>query len=63
MVDIVVLPVGLQPPSAPLVLSLTQCSAQSLALNISLCICQALAKPLGRQPYQAPVSNTSWHLH
>jgi hypothetical protein len=27
-----------------------------LAVNIHLCICQALAKPLRRQLYQAPVN-------
>ena len=32
------------------------CSVQSLAASICLCICQALAEPLRRQPYQAPVS-------
>jgi hypothetical protein len=59
---------GLQPlqllqffPSAPSVLSLTPllgmpCSVQWLAVSIHLCICQALAEPLRRQLYQAPVS-------
>ena len=61
LVDIVLLPMGLQTPSAPLVLSLAPplgslCSVQWLAANISLCICKALAGPLRRQPYQAPFS-------
>jgi hypothetical protein len=34
----------------------TSCSVQRLALNIHLCICQALAEPLRRQLCQAPVS-------
>ena len=57
----IVLPMGLQTPSAPSVLSLTpplgmSCSVQWLAVSICLCICQALAEPLRRQLYQAPVS-------
>ena len=61
LVDIVVLPVGLQFPSTPSVLFLTPLlgtlsSVQWLAVSISLCICQALAEPLRRQLYQAPVS-------
>jgi hypothetical protein len=64
-VDIIVPPMGLQTPSAPLVLSLTPpletpletplgtlCSVQLLAMKICLCICQTLAKPLRRQLYQ-----------
>jgi hypothetical protein len=52
---------GLQTPSAPLVLSLapplgTLCSVQWLAESIHLFICQALAKPLRRQLYQPSVS-------
>jgi hypothetical protein len=52
---------GLQTPSAPSVLSLTPplgtpCSVQWLAVSLQLCICQALAKLLRRQLYQAPVS-------
>jgi hypothetical protein len=53
---------GLQTPSAPLVLSLvpplgTLCSAQWVdAHSIHLCICQVLVEPLRRQLYQAPVS-------
>jgi hypothetical protein len=51
----------LQIPSAPSVLSLTPplgslCSVQWLAVSICLCICQALAEPLRRQLYQAPLS-------
>ena len=61
LVDIVVLPMELQTPSAPSVLSLTPplgtlCSVQWLAESIHFCICQALAEPLRRQLYQAPVS-------
>jgi hypothetical protein len=61
LVDIVVLPMGLQISSAPSVLSLTPplgspCSVQWLASSMHLCICQALAKPLWRQLYQALVS-------
>ena len=57
----VVHPMGLQTPSAPSVLSLTPplgtlCSVQWLAESIHFCICQALAEPLRRQLYQAPVS-------
>ena len=47
--------------SAPWVLSLvpplgTLCLVQWLAESIHLCICQALAEPIRRQTYQAPVS-------
>jgi hypothetical protein len=57
----IVLILGLQTPSALSVLSLTPtletlCSDQWLASSIHLCICQALADPLRRQLYQAPVS-------
>ena len=60
MVDTVVLPMGLQTPSALSVLSLspplgTPSSVQWLAASICLCTCQALVEPLRRQPYQAPV--------
>jgi hypothetical protein len=60
-VHVVVLPMGFQIPSAPLVLSLTPplgtpCSVQWLAASICLYICQALAEPLRRQLYQAPFS-------
>jgi hypothetical protein len=56
LVDVVVLPMGLQTPSAPSVLSLTPplgtlCSVQWLAASISLYICQALEEPLRRQLY------------
>jgi hypothetical protein len=52
---------GLETPSAPSVLSLTpplgtSCLVQWLAASIHLCICQALAEPLRKQLYQAPVS-------
>ena len=61
LVHIVVPPMGLQTPSAPWVLSLapslgTLCSVQWMAVSIHFCICQALAEPLRRQLYQAPVS-------
>jgi hypothetical protein len=51
----------LQTPSAPWVLFLapslgTLCSVQWMAVSIHFCICQALAEPLKRQLYQAPVS-------
>ena len=60
-VDIVALPMGLQTPSTPSVLSLTHLlgtchSVQWLAVSICLCICKALARPLKRQPYQASIS-------
>ena len=52
---------GLHTPSALSVPSLsppsgTLGSVQWLAKSIHLCICQALAEPLRRQVYQAPVS-------
>ena len=61
LVHIVVPPMGLQTPSAPWVLSLapslgTLCSVQWMTVSIHFCICQALAEPLRRQLYQAPVS-------
>ena len=61
MVDVIVLPMGLQTPSAHPVLSLasllgSQFSVQRLTVSICLCIVQALAEPLRRQLYQAPVS-------
>ena len=48
LVNIVVLPMGLQTSSTPSVLSLTpplgsSCSVQQLTMSICLCICQALA--------------------
>jgi hypothetical protein len=51
LLDIIVLPIGFQTPSAPLVFSLTPpfgtpCSVQYLTSSILLCICQALAEPL-----------------
>ena len=53
-------PMGLQAPSTPWVHSLTPplgtlSSVQGFAESIHLCICQALAEPLRRQLYQAPV--------
>ena len=61
LVDNVVLPMGLQTPSTPSVLSPTPplgspCSVQWLAGSICICICEALAEPLWRQLNQAPVS-------
>ena len=61
MVHIVVLPMGLQTPSALWVLSLasplgTLGSVQCMAVSIHICICQAQPEPLRRQLYQTPVS-------
>jgi hypothetical protein len=61
LVDIVVLPMRLQTPSSPSVLSLnpllgTLHSIQWLAVSICLCISKALAGPLRRHRYQAPFS-------
>jgi hypothetical protein len=57
----IVLPIGLQTPLAPPVLSLTPLlvtphSVQWLPGSIRLCICKALTRPFRRQPYQAPFS-------
>jgi hypothetical protein len=59
--DIVVLPVGLQTPSAPTFLALTSplgslLSLQWLAVSILICIGLALPEPLRGQLFQAPVS-------
>jgi hypothetical protein len=61
LVDTVALYLGLEIPSVSLLTSLippsgTRCSVQWLALSICLCIFQALAEFLRRQPYQTPVS-------
>jgi hypothetical protein len=61
LVDIIMLPMGLQTSSAPSILSLTPllgtpCSVQWLTMSIHLCICQVLAELLRRQLYQAPAS-------
>ena len=61
MVDIVVLPIGLQTTSVLSVLSLTPpletpFSVQWLAASINLCICQALEEPLRKIMYQTSVS-------
>ena len=61
MVDIVILPIGLQTSSAPTVLALTSPlgsphSVRCLAAYTRICIGQALAEPLRVQLYQAPVS-------
>jgi hypothetical protein len=60
-VDTVALSMGLQSPSAPSVPSPTPPSGtprsiQWLAASICLCICQAVAEPLGRQPYHVSIS-------
>ena len=64
LVDIIVLPMGLQIPSAASVLSSlplgTLAPVQWLAASIHLCICPALAEPLRRQLYQAPDSKCLW---
>jgi hypothetical protein len=61
LVHIIVLPMGLQNPSAPCVSSLvpllgTLCSVQWMAVSTHFCICQALAELLRRELYQDPVS-------
>jgi len=61
LVDIVVLPMELQSPSAPSVLSLgppltSSCSVQWLASTLLICISRALAESLRRHPYLATVS-------
>jgi hypothetical protein len=61
LVHIAVPPMELQTPSAPWILSLdpslgTLCSVQWMAVSIHFRIGQALAEPLRRQLYQAPVS-------
>jgi hypothetical protein len=61
LVEIVVLLMGLQNPSALSILSLTPpfrtpYSEQWLAASICLCICKALAGPLRRKLYQASFS-------
>jgi hypothetical protein len=61
LVDIDVPPMGLLTTLAPWVLSLAPslgilCSVQWMSVNIHFCICEALAEPLRRQLYQAPVS-------
>jgi hypothetical protein len=62
LVHIVVPPMGLQTqtPSTPWVLPLgTMCLVQWMAVSIIICICQALAEPLRKQLFQAPVSKLS----
>jgi hypothetical protein len=64
LVDIIVLPMGLQHPSAPLVLALTppleyRCSVQWFAASVCICIGQTLAESLRRQLYQTPVRRHS----
>ena len=56
LVDIFVIPMGLQTPSSPSVLFLIPplrnlSSVQWLAVSICLCICKALAEPLRRHLY------------
>jgi hypothetical protein len=60
LVDIVVLPMGMQTPSAPSVLPLippleSPGSVQWLSVSICICLSQVLTEPLRGQPYQAPV--------
>jgi hypothetical protein len=58
LVDIVVLPMGLQSLSTPSTLPLTlgsPGSIQWLAVSICICLSQVLAEPLRVQSYQAPV--------
>ena len=61
LVDIIVLPMGLQTPSAHSVLPLTPplggtCLVKWVAASIHFCTDQVLAEPLRRQLYKAPVS-------
>jgi hypothetical protein len=61
----IVLPEGLQTPSAPWVLPLaptlwTLCSVQWMNMSIPFCISHALTEPIRRQLYQAPISK---HFH
>ena len=61
LVHIVVLLWGCKPLQLLGIFSLTPplgtlCSVQWMAVSIHFCICQALAEPLRRQLYQAPVS-------
>jgi hypothetical protein len=61
IVHIVVPPTELQTPSASWVFSLAPSlgiilSVQWMAVSVHFCICQALAEPLRRELYQAPVS-------
>jgi hypothetical protein len=67
LVGLVVLPIGLQTPSAPWVLSLappmgTLCSVQQLAESIHLCICQAQQTAISDSCQQALVGihNNVW---
>jgi len=60
LVDIVVLPIGLQTPSTPTVVTLTSPlgslrSVQCLAVYISISFGPALAEPLRCELYQAPL--------
>jgi hypothetical protein len=61
LVHIIVPPMGLQTPSTSCVFSLapllaTLCSVPMMAMSIHSYICQAMAEPLRRQVYEAPVS-------
>ena len=65
-VDTVAPSMGLQTPLAPSVPSPsppsgTPTTVQWLAESFCLCICQALAEPLRRQPYCLPSASTSRH--
>jgi hypothetical protein len=62
LVHIVGSPMGLQTRSVPCLFSLVHslgilCSVPQIAVSIHFCVCQALAEPLRKQLYQAPVSN------
>jgi hypothetical protein len=56
LVDIVVLPMGLQSPSAPSVLSPTPPLVLLCSANIHICIYKALTEPLRRHLCLVPVS-------
>ena len=57
-IEIVILPMWLQSPSAPSVLPLESlCSGGWLAVSNSICIGHTLAEALRGQLYQAPISN------
>ena len=60
LVDTVILPMGLQSSSAPLVIPLTLpywslASIQWLAVSVCICLSQLIVKPLRGQPCQGPV--------
>ena len=64
LIDIVVLPMRLQTPSAPIIIDLTSplgfpCSVQYLAVHMRMCVRMALAETLRGQLYQASVRKHS----